>query len=89
MLTISKMFTFLSPDSFQNKLVSSLFKLASNYILFLTKLMGEGRPFWNGKTDLPYAPSFTCGNVNYYKSVHHLFLRVRIDNILAIFKINQ
>ena len=36
------------------------------YILFLAKLKGEERPFWNGE------PSLTCGdNVNYYKSVLH------------------
>ena len=38
------------------------------YILFLAKLKGEVRPFWNGKAEL----SLTCGdNFNYYKSVYH------------------
>ena len=31
--------------SFQNKLVSSSFKSLPNYIMFLAKLKGEGRPF--------------------------------------------
>ena len=57
-ITITKMFTFLStlpvgnweyPGSFQNKLVSSSFKLVFKYILFLAKLKVEERPFWNGK----------------------------------------
>ena len=40
--------------------------------------------------DVSYVLSITYGDtVNYYKSVHHLFLRVKIENILAIFKINQ
>ena len=37
------------PGSFQNRLVSSFFKWVPKYVLFLAKLIGEGRPFWNGK----------------------------------------
>ena len=57
----------------------------SNYILFLAKLNGEGRPFL-------HVTSLTCeGNVNYYKRVHHPIptLPVGIGNTLEIFKINQ
>ena len=42
------------------------------YILFLAKLKGEVRPFWNGKAHTyPMNLCLTCGgNVNYCKSVH-------------------
>ena len=42
------------------------------YILFLAKLKGEVRPFWNGKPQTyPMNFSLTCGgNNSYYKSVH-------------------
>ena len=59
MLAISKVLTIFCllclcanreyPGSFQNKQVSSSFKCVSKYILFLTKLKGEGRPFWSGQ----------------------------------------
>ena len=59
MLTITKVFTILCllhlcwnrehPGSFQNKSVSSSFKLVSKYILVLAKLKEEGRPFWSVK----------------------------------------
>ena len=63
MLTINKVFTFLStlpvweafkafksfPGSFQNKLLSSSYKSVPKYILFLARLRGKGRPFSNGK----------------------------------------
>ena len=40
------------------------------YILFLTKLKGERRPFWS--IDLSSKLSLTSwGNVDYYKSIHH------------------
>ena len=68
---------------FQNKLVSSFFKLVPKYILFLAKLKEEVRPFWNGKAltykaflewksiDLSLA-SLTCrSNVNYYERIRH------------------
>ena len=78
------------PDSFQNKSVSSSFKWVPNYILFLVKLKGEGRPFWSGQAQI-YPQNYLLhvgGNVNYYKSVHHpiLTLPVEIGNTLAIFK---
>ena len=41
--------TVYSACGFQNKLVSSFFKRVRKYILFLAKLKGEGRLFWNGK----------------------------------------
>ena len=45
----------------------------STYILFLAKLNGEVRPFWNGKAwtySLSHELFLTCeGNVNFYKSV--------------------
>ena len=43
------------------------------YILFLAKLKGEGRPFWNGKAKT-YPMNYLLhvgDNINYYKSVHH------------------
>ena len=61
--------------SFQKKLVSSLFKLVPKYILFMAKLKGEGRPFWNGEKHslILYTISYMVGgsNVSYYKSPHH------------------
>ena len=62
MLTISKVFTILCllclcgnreyPGSFQNKSVSSSFKCVLKYILFVVKLKGERRPFWNGQAQI-------------------------------------
>ena len=63
------------PGSFQNKLVSSSFKWVPKYILFLTKLKGEVRPFWNAKAEtyrMNYLLHMGVINVNYYKSLLHL-----------------
>ena len=38
--------------SFQNKSIGSSFKLVPEYILFLAKLRGEGRPFWSGQAQI-------------------------------------
>ena len=69
------MFTFLSTlivweyeCQLQNKLVSSSFKWVVKYILFLDKLKGEGRLFWNGEKHLSHVGSEYC---YYDKSVHH------------------
>ena len=41
-------------------------------MLFMAKLKGEGRIFWNGKAHTYPINCLTCGgNVNYYKNVHH------------------
>ena len=52
---------------------------------------GRRKAFLEWKSiDLSYKLSLTCGgNVNYYNSVHHPVMLVRIGNILTIFKINQ
>ena len=35
---------------------------------------GKTKAFFDGKVDISFKLSLTCGvNVNYYKSVHHLF----------------
>ena len=55
--------------------------------MFLAKLKGEEKPFWNGEMH-----SFIFGGegtVDYYKVLIILFLLKRIGKILAIFKINQ
>ena len=51
------------PGNFQNKLVSSSYKLVPKHILFLAKLKGKGRPFLNGKAciDISFELSLTCG----------------------------
>ena len=67
------------PVSLQNKLVSSSFKWVPKYILFLAKLKGEGRPFWNEEgVTLTIIKVFII-----------LFLLEVIRDNLAIFKINQ
>ena len=67
--------------------------LSNDYIPFLAKMKGEGKPFLEWVSiDLSSKLSLTCGdNVNYYKSVHHPIptLVVEIGNTLAIFKTNQ
>ena len=81
------------PVNFQNKLVSSSFTWVPKYILFLAKLKGQGRPFWNGEKH-----SLTLQTISYMgegamltiiKVFIILFLLEWIGNILEIFKINQ
>ena len=67
------------PVSFQNKLVSSSFKWVPKCILFLAKLKGERRSFWNGEgVTLTIIKVFII-----------LFLLEEIGNKQAIFKRNQ
>ena len=86
---------FHTLGSIQNKSVSSSFKWVPEYILFLAKLKGKGRPFWSGQSfisPLNSLKSLTCwGNVNYYKSVHHPIptLPDGIGNTQAVFRTNQ
>ena len=103
MLTIIKVFTIFCllclcgnreySGSFQNKSVSFSFKWVPSYILNLTKLKGEERPFWIGQAQIyPLNYLLHVGvKVNYYKSVHHPIptLPVGIEKTLAIFKTNQ
>ena len=79
------------PGSFQNKLVSSSFKLVPKYILFQPRLKGEERPFWNGKArTYPVNYVLHVGiMLAILKVFIILFLLVRIGNILAVLKINQ
>ena len=59
--------------SFQNKLVSSSSKWVPKYILFLAKLKGEVRYFWNGKAQtypMNYLLHVGVMLTNIYKSVH-------------------
>ena len=100
MLTISKFSHSCLPclcgdreyrSSFQNKLVSSSFKLVPKYILLQPKLKGEERPFWNGKART-YPMNYVL-HVGIMLAVLKvfiiLFLLVRIGNTLAVLKINQ
>ena len=69
------------------------FKSVPKYIPFLTKVKGVGRTFLEGASiDLSSKLSLTYGgNVNHYKSAHHLFstLPVGKGNTLAVFKTNK
>ena len=41
------------------------------YILFIAKLKGEVRPFWNGEKHSLISYMGGGSNVNYYESAHH------------------
>ena len=97
MLTISKMFKFLStllclhgdreyPGSFQNKLVSSSFEWVPKYILFLAKLKSFLE--WKSINPMNYLLHEIVMLI-IIKVLIILFLLVRIGKILAIFIINQ
>ena len=99
MLTISKMFKFLStllcqhgnreyPGSFQNKLVYSSFKWVPKNILFLAKLKG----FLECKSIDVNPMNYLLHErvmLNIIKVFIILFLLLRIGKSLAIFIINQ
>ena len=97
MLTISKMFKFLStllslhgdreyPGSFQNKLVSYSFEWVPKNILFLAKLKGFLE--WKSINLINYLLREIVMLI-IIKVFIILFLLVRTGNILAIFIINQ
>ena len=60
--------------------------------MFLAKLKGEGRSFWNEKAEA-YPMNYLLLHVGVMFAIIKvfiiLFLLVRIENILAIFEINQ
>ena len=97
MLTISKMFKFLStllslhgdreyPGSFQNKLVTYSFEWVPKYILFLAKLKGFLE--WKSINLINYLLREIVMLI-IIKVFVILFLLVRTGSILAIFIINQ
>ena len=65
----------------------------SMYIIFLTKVRREGKPFLEGTSiDLSSKLSLTYGgNVNHHKRVHPALstLSVETENTLAVFKTND
>ena len=65
--------------------------MSAHYILFLAKLEGKGRPFLNGKPQTyPINHLLHVGlMLTNRKLFIILFLLLRIENILSIFKINQ
>ena len=74
MLTISKVFTFLSVYSLYLKQISKLFSQMSAQVYSIPReTEGIKKAFLEWKSiELSYELSLTCGgNVNYYKSVHH------------------
>ena len=94
MITITKVFTLLStlpvweqriPWQLSKQTGKLFFQTSAKYILFLTKLKGDGRLFWNGKAyTFPMNHLLHVGvMLTFIKVFIILFLLVRIGNTLS------